>query len=239
MSKHRPPADEELPLFDLPLRPDDESTQQPAPSQPAARPRAAAPAAAAPRLETDLLFDPAELDAVAPPSDSPAHRGGAVAEAVPASGAGDPDRLEPLGPSIASLEATVGDRLLAGLVDLALHLGALGAVALLVRFVLGVAIDAGHALPFLVLALVFSFFYWSIALSFWGQTPGMTRFGHVARSVTDEPLTFDQACIRWFGALVTLLFVGLPLLLVAAGGRSLSDRLSETKTLDLARLPRV
>ena len=58
----------------------------------------------------------------------------------------------------------------------------------------------------------------------------MAWIGNVARSLDDEPLSFGQAIMRWVGALLTLGFAGLPVLL-SLGGRSLSDWLSESKTV--------
>ena len=87
--------------------------------------------------------------------------------------------------------------------------------------------------PLLVFALLFSFLYSVFSLAFWGQTPGMAWAGQLARSVTGEPLTFGQTALRWLGGLLTLLLAGLPLLLALAGGRSLADRISDSKTLQL------
>ena len=126
-------------------------------------------------------------------------------------------------------EAGLRDRLMGGLADLAIHLAMLGAVITLVHL-MGVQVGWHQWLPFATLTLVFSFLYFVVPLAFWGQTPGMAWVGHTARSVTDEPLSFGQTVLRWFGTLLTLALVGLPLLL-ALGGRSLSDRLSESKTL--------
>ncbi len=77
--------------------------------------------------------------------------------------------------------------------------------------------------------LAFSFLYTVVSLAFWGQTAGMAWFGLTARESPQFPLSFTQACIRWLGGLLTLSLAGLPLLL-ALGGRSLSDRLSRSKT---------
>lgn len=78
--------------------------------------------------------------------------------------------------------------------------------------------------------LSFSFLYTVVPLAFWGHTPGMAWAGLDARSRDGEPLAFDQTARRWIGGVVTLLFLGLPLLL-AFGGRSLSDLLSGSETL--------
>jgi len=78
--------------------------------------------------------------------------------------------------------------------------------------------------------LSFSFLYTVVPLAFWGHTPGMAWAGLDARSRDGEPLAFDQTARRWIGGILTLLFLGLPLLL-AFGGRSLSDLLSGSETL--------
>jgi hypothetical protein len=44
-----------------------------------------------------------------------------------------------------------------------------------------------------------------------------------------KPLAFDQTARRWIGGILTLLLLGLPLLL-AFGGRSLSDLLSGSES---------
>lgn len=88
-----------------------------------------------------------------------------------------------------------------------------------------------------VFVAVFSFLYTVIPLAFWGRTLGMTRVGLVA-SGGDEPqgaLTFGQTALRWSGGLLTVALLGLPSLLALLGGRSLTDRLSGSRTW---RLPR-
>jgi hypothetical protein len=124
--------------------------------------------------------------------------------------------------------APLADRLLGGVSDLAIHAAALG-VAVGGSYALGVRVSSADWPPLTLLMLIFSFLYWTIPLAFWGQTPGMAWIGNVARSLDDEPLSFGQAIMRWVGSLLTLGFVGLPVLL-SLGGRSLSDWLSESKT---------
>ncbi len=77
--------------------------------------------------------------------------------------------------------------------------------------------------------LSFSFLYTVVPLAFWGHTLGMSWAGLTAQSLDGEPLSFDQTARRWLGTLVTLALLGLPLLL-ALTGRSLSDRLSGSRT---------
>lgn len=125
--------------------------------------------------------------------------------------------------------APLSDRLLGGVSDLAVHVAMLG-VAAAGSYGLGVQISLADWPPLLVLMLIFSFLYWTIPLAFWGQTPGMAWIGSAARSLDDEPLSFGQAIMRWVGALITVGLAGLPVLL-SLGGRSLSDWLSESKTV--------
>lgn len=130
-----------------------------------------------------------------------------------------------------SMAAPLGERALAGLADLGIQLLMLSLAALACHFV-GVELSLRLWPPFVGLGLVLSFLYWIIPLAFWGQTPGMAWLGNIARSFDDEPLSFGQALLRWLGAWITAGLLGLPQLL-ALGGRSLSDRLSDSKTLVL------
>ncbi len=125
--------------------------------------------------------------------------------------------------------AFLGDRLLGGLADLAAQLLMLG-LAIASTHALDVVVTVADWMPFGVLALVFSFLYWVMPLAFWGQTPGMAWVGHTARSSSGEPLSFGQTFRRWFGAILTLALAGLPLLL-ALTGRSLTDRISDSRTV--------
>ncbi len=132
--------------------------------------------------------------------------------------------------------AFLGDRLLGGLADLAAQLIALG-LAIAATHAMDIVVTVADWMPFGVLALVFSFPYWTVPLAFWGQTPGMTWVGHTARSTSGEPLSFGQAFMRWFGAILTLALAGLPLLL-ALTGRSLTDRISGSRTIASDQQPR-
>lgn len=212
----------ELPLFDLPLQSDSEEGEE---------------------LPGDESFHgegPSELD-------EPSDDGGALGAEELAPEDDEPpkprglfDALEEeLGESLdhdfsdeideeSGAIASPVDRLLAGLADIGVHLVMIAASALACVLV-GVPVRATDWPPFLGLALVLSFLYWIIPLAFWGQTPGMAWIGNVARSDGDEPLSFGQAVLRWLGALISLAFLGLPVLM-AFGGRSLSDRLSDSKT---------
>ncbi len=136
-------------------------------------------------------------------------------------------------PAVAFERATIGDRFFAGLADLLINALCLGAAAAVTVMVIGHDPNWQDLFPFLIFGLLFSFLYSVFSLAFWGQTPGMIWAGHLARSVTNEPLTFGQTFLRWLGGLLTLILLGLPLLLAVAGGRSLSDRISDSKTLQL------
>ncbi|MDX1503477.1 MAG: RDD family protein [Thermoanaerobaculia bacterium] len=119
-------------------------------------------------------------------------------------------------------------RLAAGLVDLgvvAVVLGVIvGGTALM-----GVPPSAGWWPALALVALVFSFLYFTVPLAFWGQTPGMARRDLVARNESGGPLTFGQTFLRWLAALVTFALAGLPAALLLTG-RSLADRLSGSQT---------
>ena len=124
--------------------------------------------------------------------------------------------------------ALLGDRLLAGLADLAVQVLMLG-LAIAACYLMGIGVTFADWQPFSVLVVAFSFLYWVVPLAFWGQTPGMAWVGHTARSSSGEPLTFGQTSRRWLGAVLTLALAGLPLLLTLTG-RSLTDRLSDSTT---------
>lgn len=235
MAKRRDADSESLPLFDLPLREepadDDETELAPAPRRPPPRGGGPTSLGDAPRPPA-ARGEPRRLpfvDGAPAEPDGPDELDAADDDYEDADDDrdddGDPEPGEPLPP------ASLGGRLTAGLLDLAAQVAAV-AIAAGITYALGVPLDEGDAAAFAVLGLVFSFLYWVVPLAFWGQTPGMTVCGQLTRTLDDEPLTFDQTARRWLGALLTLGLVGLPLLL-AATGRSLTDRLSGTKTVRL------
>ncbi|MCP4655744.1 MAG: RDD family protein [bacterium] len=200
----------EPPLADLPLHSTDSLAIASEPiAEPEEEDEAEEPVSRPAKSLSDLTFFPTEDDA------------GTAAEAAVAT--------TPTIPT--GTPASLGDRLLGGLADLAVQLAILGLVIVTVHL-MEVRITLSDGPPFGVLALVFSFLYWFIPLAFWGQTPGMAWVGHTAFSLRDEPLSFSQTALRWLGALITLSLAGLPMLL-ALGGRSLTDRLSESKTIQL------
>lgn len=144
----------------------------------------------------------------------------------------DPDDLEESG--AAALETPSGragflSRIAAGGADLLVHLAVAVGVLIGCRY-MGVRPVLSDWPAVVLFLLSFSFLYTVVPLAFWGHTPGMAWAGLDARSRDGEPLAFDQTARRWIGGIVTLLFLGLPLLL-AFGGRSLSDLLSGSETL--------
>jgi uncharacterized RDD family membrane protein YckC len=84
--------------------------------------------------------------------------------------------------------------------------------------------------------LTFSFLYAVLPLAFWGRTPGMALVGLRTSSPDGRPLTFRQAVLKWLGSVLTVALIGLPLLL-ALGGRSLSDLISGSTTRRLNHQP--
>ena len=128
---------------------------------------------------------------------------------------------------------TLRQRAAAGLADLG--------VCAAVMVVLLVALLAQGVRPALsdwpagaLFLLTFSFLYAVLPLAFWGRTPGMALAGLRATSRDGRPLTFRQAVLKWLGSVLTVALAALPLLL-ALGGRSLSDLLSGSITRPLDR----
>lgn len=247
----RKKTEPELPLFDLPLRPeaDDEAHGTPADDfedAAAAEPVAAdaTPSSPVQPMLPDLVIEPPTRgrgEGATLPKDETDPRevavtprarlatpgqGGAAALDTADGGYDDDDESATL-----SWAAPLGERALAGLADLGINVLMLAFAALASHFV-GVDVSLDLWPPFVGLSLVLSFLYWIIPLAFWGQTPGMAWLGNIARSFDDEPLSFGQALLRWLGAWITAGLLGLPQLL-ALGGRSLTDRLSDSKTLVL------
>ncbi len=220
-------------LFDLPLNPGSDEPPAEAGSGPA-------PAAG---QGPSILFDEPGEPPPAVPKPQPVERPEPKqvelletgVEDLPLAVQGSADATPP-GPrddssAAASAEdkAFLGDRLLAGLADLAAQLIALG-LTIAATHSIGVVVTFADWMPFAVLAMVFSFLYWTVPLAFWGQTPGMAWVGHIARSKGGEPLSFGQTFLRWFGSVLTLAFIGLPML-AALTGRSLTDRISGSNTI--------
>ena len=199
----------DLPLFDLPLHGDLDDEPAPAEDQPEPVTAGSGQAASQSRLFEDD-----------PPNESRAdvNRDGEVGE-------DDSDDEVPFDEDVGVL-----DRLIGGVVDVSIHAAVLFSVGS-ASWLIGVR-PVTEAWPaFAVFLLLFSLLYTCVPLAFWGQTPGMMRVGHVARTGSGEPLTFGQTALRWFGSLLTLALLGLPLLLaLGASSRSLADRVSGSYT---------
>jgi uncharacterized RDD family membrane protein YckC len=181
-----------------------------------------------------LLFDlPLEPERSRP---APASAGSAERKRVSRPVQPEPDLgaiLDETGPGIQDEDAPgragIGSRLAAGAADLLVH-AAVGVGVLLGCRYLGVRPVLSDWPALALFLLSFSFLYTVVPLAFWGHTPGMAWAGLDARSRDGEPLAFDQTARRWLGGIVTSLLLGLPLVL-ALGGRSLSDLLSGSETL--------
>lgn len=240
----RRPDNEPL-LFDLPLdRParDDEAEpvldrQQERPARSEAPPRA--PGQARPPQATERAPSPVgPPTAPVSPATASAPRS-AAPQAVPpppslpfyatATAAGSTLEKPGAKPKAGSGRVGIGRRLAAGAADLLMHL-AVAVLALAGCRYLGVVPALRDWPAGAVFLLSFSFLYTVVPLAFWGRTLGMTWAGLTAESSEGEPLSFDQTARRWLGALLTLATLGLALL-VALTGRSLSDRLSGSRTL--------
>lgn len=125
--------------------------------------------------------------------------------------------------------ASLGSRWKAGLFDLLVH-AVLGLFLLAGSWLLGARVGGSENLGVATFLVVFSFLYTAIPLAFWGRTPGMAWANLVAATGEEGGLTFGQTALRWLGGLLTVVLLGLPSLLVLAGGRSLTDRLSGSRT---------
>ncbi|HYL05921.1 MAG TPA: RDD family protein [Thermoanaerobaculia bacterium] len=210
--------------------------QEAAPSPPSRLPLASAAALSAQLAPPDAPAATEPPHGPRPPRDlgpEPAPQAArAAAGAIPEGSAGAAHRGISTGSASAPVGAVeragIGRRLAAGTADLLVHL-AVAVMALAGCRYLGV-FPALHDWPALgVFLLSFSFLYSVVPLAFWGHTLGMAWAGLTAQSLDGEPLSFDQTARRWLGTLVTLAVLGLPLLL-ALTGRSLSDRLSGSRT---------
>jgi uncharacterized RDD family membrane protein YckC len=208
MRREEDTPDEPL-LFDLPLEPE-RGRRAPAPSAPISE-RKRAPRAAPP-------------EPISPISPIPPER-----PAPEASLSFDEPDEAPARANRRTGRAGLGSRISAAGADLIVH------ASVAVGVLVGCRLMGVHPVlsdwPAVALFLLsFSFLYTVVPLAFWGHTPGMAWAGLDARSRDGEPLAFDQTARRWIGGIVTLLLLGLPLLL-AFGGRSLSDLLSGSETL--------
>jgi uncharacterized RDD family membrane protein YckC len=179
------------------------------------------------------LFDPPEPATRNAPGFDPRHHG------VPAAPETDSpvviERLDreslPLNEeeTAAPVPAGIGPRLAAGIIDGVVHLALVG-VLIGGSAMLGVSLALHHWPAVAFVTLLFSFLYHVVPLAFWGHTPGMAVAGLRSRTLDDRPLSMPQATRRWLALLLTVATAGLGVLL-AVGGRSLADRLSESQTL--------
>ena len=236
-SPHEDPA-----LFDLPLAPTPPESSDPLGVPPPRRARR--PASETP--ESLPLFDEEEFpgaDEPPTPTVSAARRYAPEPPESPVPAAPPPAALAreiaarrsrpvPLPPPEPDPPAAgLAARVRGAVGDLAV-LAAVGTLALGGLRLLDVPFGAAQAPGLLLFLLAWSFLYFVIALAFWGQTPGMAWAGVIARSGADEPLSFGQTVRRWAGSWLTWALAGLPGLL-ALTGRSLSDRLSDSRTYEL------
>jgi uncharacterized RDD family membrane protein YckC len=133
-------------------------------------------------------------------------------------------------PTVGPHPAPFVAHLKAGLIDLGVVVAVMLAVWIGLWW-LGVDADLLDRAVVLVFLLPFSFLYQVFPLAFWGCTPGMAKVGLVARSRDGQTLSFSQATLRWVASVLTVVAAGLPLILTAASGQSLADRLSGSQTL--------
>lgn len=203
-------------LFDLPLAP-----APPADGESAAAPARRTRRPPAERVESLPLFGAAADE----PTDFAAARASEPARA-------ERPRPVPVPPPAEGPEdAALAPRLRAAAGDLVV-LAAVATLAGAGARRLGAAIGAEQMPALGLFLLAWSFLYFVIALAFWGQTPGMAWAGLVARTGASEPLSFGQTARRWAATWLTWALAGLPGLL-ALTGRSLADRLSGSRTLEL------
>lgn len=216
----RGPRDDEPTLFDAPLNPEPDPEARPAQPPPQTQ-------------ESLPLFAEPE------PGLGPIKRSPDVERSERSERSDDllDDSLEPpsttaIEPGLAAEGATVPARLLAGIADLAIHAGV---AALLLWGVHSFGIPLALALwpPLGLFLVAFSFLYTAVPLAFWGQTPGMASLGLLTCTPDDQHLTFSQTARRWLAGVVTLALLGLPTLLAFGGRRSLADRVSGSRTVQL------
>lgn len=242
-------------LFDLPLEPPEEPRDPATPEEPRNPRRGtrkpppatpATPATAHPRPEDGLPLFPDEP--VSPDPDDPHTPTPGRPPAEPADSTERPTRRAPretpespapperVSQPPAPMPASLGSRWRAGGLDLLLH-AVLALVLAVGSSLLGAPLEGFEILGLVVFVAVFSFLYTVIPLAFWGRTLGMSQAGLVASGGDPErsALTFGQTALRWLGGVLTLTLLGLPTLLALLGGRSLTDRLSGSRTW---RLPR-
>lgn len=78
--------------------------------------------------------------------------------------------------------------------------------------------------------LLLSYFYFAGSWLLWGKTVGSTIFETKVVGETSGKVSLREASLRWLGVFLSILTAGLGFLLAALpGGRSLPDRLSNTR----------
>lgn len=210
-------------LFDLPIAP---APPPPAGGEVAAIAPRRARRPAGERPESLSLF------AEEPPDDFEAP---AVPESRSARATARPERSRPVAlPPPPELPAGAGlpARLRASAGDLVV-IAAVGTLAIAGARWLDAPVAVELMPAILAFLLAWSFLYFVISLAFWGQTPGMAWAGLIARTGAAEPLSFGQTARRWAATWLTWMLAGLPGLL-ALTGRSLADRLSGSRTYEIA-----
>jgi uncharacterized RDD family membrane protein YckC len=208
-------------LFDAPLNPEPDPEARPSPSPPQTQESLPLFADPDPGLETIEPSQEGELPELPElPEDGPELPAVAAESMASADG------------GLAAEGATVPARLLAGIADLAIHAGV---AALLLWGVHSFGIPLALELwpPLGLFLVAFSFLYTAVPLAFWGQTPGMASLGLLTCTPDDQHLTFSQTARRWLAGVVTLALLGLPTLLAFGGRRSLADRVSGSRTVQL------
>ena len=213
-------------LFDLPMAPAaGEAT--PSPARRVHR-------AAGQRPESLPLFTEEELAGGAEPTDEPAQTPEPVRPEgfrSPFERPERPERLRPVAlppPGPEPETAPLAARLRASSGDL-IVIAAVAVTAIAGAGSLGAPVEVDRMPAVGVFLLAWSFVYFVVSLAFWGQTPGMAWAGLIARAGRGEPLSFGQTARRWAATWLTWALAGLPGLL-ALTGRSLTDRLSASRT---------
>ncbi|MDP7370096.1 MAG: RDD family protein [Nitrospinota bacterium] len=145
------------------------------------------------------------------------------------------------------MEASVQNRLIAGVVDTVL-IGTLeGAFAIGTHFIVRQVVDSIYsnmeALALvltldLVTLFLLSFFYAVYFIGGWGGAPGQRVAGLVVVDLGEQPVGYMQAVLRYFGTLAAILPAGLGQIrtIIDKKGRGLGDRLAGTKGIFRASL---
>lgn len=80
--------------------------------------------------------------------------------------------------------------------------------------------------------LLLSFHYFVVSWAVWGRTVGGSIFDTRVTLVDGSPIDFRNASLRWVWMLVSVATCGLGFLVgIVPGGRSLADRMSNSRSL--------